>query len=123
MPALEKESWEILKEHEDILEEMQRFYHELYTSDQETEEVVATREVVVSRIDKQLTPDDNRILEEVPSEELITRIVMEMPKEKSLGIDAVMVEILRIGWEFMKDLGRRGRGVAPACKEFHPTNP
>ncbi|KAL3683806.1 hypothetical protein R1sor_001828 [Riccia sorocarpa] len=28
---------------------------------------------------------------------------MEMPKEKSPGIDGVMVEILRLGWEFMKE--------------------
>ncbi|KAL3699858.1 hypothetical protein R1sor_017880 [Riccia sorocarpa] len=39
----------------------------------------------------------------MPNEEFITKIVMDMPKEKSPGIDGVMVEILRIGWEFMKE--------------------
>ncbi|KAL3687845.1 hypothetical protein R1sor_014154 [Riccia sorocarpa] len=57
------------------------------------------KEEVVTRIDKQMTEEDNRNLEEVPSDEFITRIVMEMPKEKSPGIDGVMVEIQTIGWE------------------------
>ncbi|KAL3689655.1 hypothetical protein R1sor_015964 [Riccia sorocarpa] len=61
------------------------------------------REEVVSKIDKRTTEDDKKSLEEVPSDEFITRIVMEMPKKKSQGIDGVMIEILQIGWEFMRE--------------------
>ncbi|KAL3684173.1 hypothetical protein R1sor_002195 [Riccia sorocarpa] len=51
--------------------------------------------------------DRDGILDEVhkkiPSDEFITSIVMEMPKEKSPGINGVIIEILRIGWEFMRE--------------------
>ncbi|KAL3695821.1 hypothetical protein R1sor_009897 [Riccia sorocarpa] len=99
----ELESGEVIEEHEEILEEVHRYYQELYKAEEETTETLVKREEVVSRIDKQMTEEDNRKLEEVPSDEFITRIVMEMPKEKSPGIDGVMVEILTIGWEFMRE--------------------
>ncbi|KAL3701988.1 hypothetical protein R1sor_020010 [Riccia sorocarpa] len=99
---------------------------ELYTSEEETEGVLEKRRVVAGRRDKGLTERDNQIMEEVPSEELITRIVMEMPREKSPGLDGVMVEMLRTGWEFMREdcflmvqgfwannklIGKDGRGL------------
>ncbi|KAL3683873.1 hypothetical protein R1sor_001895 [Riccia sorocarpa] len=61
------------------------------------------RSRVVERIDRRLTIEDNHTLEEIPSEELITKIVIEMAKEKSPGLDGVLVEILRTGWEFMRE--------------------
>ncbi|KAL3693205.1 hypothetical protein R1sor_006856 [Riccia sorocarpa] len=79
------------------------YYQELYTVERETEEILEKRREVVWRIDRRLTLGDNRKLEEVPSEDFITRIVMDMPKEISPGLDGVMVEILRVGWEFMKE--------------------
>ncbi|KAL3679560.1 hypothetical protein R1sor_022516 [Riccia sorocarpa] len=103
MTAIESNAGDILEDQVEILEEVQRFYQELYTAEEDTDEVLETRRKVVERIDRGLTTTDNRVLEEVPSEELITRIVMEMPREKSPGLDGVMVEILRIGWEFMKE--------------------
>ncbi|KAL3683679.1 hypothetical protein R1sor_001701 [Riccia sorocarpa] len=103
LTALEGSSGEMIEDQEEILEEVHRFYQELYTAEEEPPEVLEKRRIVIGRIDKKLTPGDNTILEEVPTEELITRIVMDMPKEKSPGLDGVMVEILRIGWEFMKE--------------------
>ncbi|KAL3681754.1 hypothetical protein R1sor_024710 [Riccia sorocarpa] len=70
---------------------------------EETDEVLSRRRTVTGRIDRRLSGADNSVLEAVPSEELITTIVMEMPKEKSSRIDGVMVEILQIGWEFMRE--------------------
>ncbi|KAL3681560.1 hypothetical protein R1sor_024516 [Riccia sorocarpa] len=103
MTALEREDGQILEGEEEILEEVQNFYQNLYRAEEETEETLEQRRNVVQRIDRRLTHDDNRILEEVPSEEFITTIVMEMPKEKSPGLDGVIIKILRIGWEFMKE--------------------
>ncbi|KAL3687679.1 hypothetical protein R1sor_013988 [Riccia sorocarpa] len=60
---------------------------DLYKADEETEEVLSRRRLVIDRIDRRLSGADNAMLEEVPSEELITTIVMEMPKEKSRGTD------------------------------------
>ncbi|KAL3679018.1 hypothetical protein R1sor_021974 [Riccia sorocarpa] len=103
MTALEREDGQILEEEEEILEEVQNFYQNLYRAEEETEDTLEQRRNIVQRIDRRLTHDDNRILEEVPSEEFSSTIVMEMPKEKSPGLDGVMIEILRIGWEFMKE--------------------
>ncbi|KAL3676295.1 hypothetical protein R1sor_026243 [Riccia sorocarpa] len=86
MSVLESESGGIIEEQEDILQEVQRYYQNLYKTEEETTEMVAKQEVVVSRIDRQMNEEDNKKLEEAPSRELITRIAMEMPKEKSPGI-------------------------------------
>ncbi|KAL3687462.1 hypothetical protein R1sor_013771 [Riccia sorocarpa] len=86
---------------EEFEREVHKFYQELNTAEEETPEVLEKRKIVIRRIDRKLTPGDNTIMEEVPTDELITRIVMDMPKEKSPGLDGV--EILRIGWEFMKE--------------------
>ncbi|KAL3679689.1 hypothetical protein R1sor_022645 [Riccia sorocarpa] len=126
MAALEDASGRIIEDREEILDKVHRFYEELYAAEVESEEMVENRRTVVRRINRRLTAAQNQLLEELPSEELITKIVMEMPKEKSPGIDGVMVEILRLGWEFMREdcfmmvhcvwdkkklIGKDGKGV------------
>ncbi|KAL3679286.1 hypothetical protein R1sor_022242 [Riccia sorocarpa] len=86
-----------------MLREVYKYYRDLYKAEEDTEEVLENRRIVVGRIDRSLTGADNNTLEEVPTEEFITEIVMDMPKEKSPGIDGVMVEILQTGWEFMQE--------------------
>ncbi|KAL3684230.1 hypothetical protein R1sor_002252 [Riccia sorocarpa] len=103
MIALESDSGQILEEQEDILKEVHTYYQNLYRAKEETAAVLERRREVIGRIDRRLTEGNNRTLEEVPSEEFITSIVMEMPKEKSPGLDGIMVEILQIGWEFMRE--------------------
>ncbi|KAL3684504.1 hypothetical protein R1sor_002526 [Riccia sorocarpa] len=103
MAALEEASGRIIEDREEILDKVHRFYEELYAAEVESQEMVENRRTVVGRINRRLTAAQNQLLEELPSEELITKIVMEMPKEKSPGIDGVMVEILRLGWEFMRE--------------------
>ncbi|KAL3685574.1 hypothetical protein R1sor_003596 [Riccia sorocarpa] len=126
MAALEDASGRIIEDRKEILDKVHRFYEELYAAEVESEEMVENRRTVVVRINRRLTAAQNQLLEELPSEELITKIVMEMPKEKSPGIDGVMVEILRLGWEFMREdcflmvhcvwdkkklIGKDGKGV------------
>ncbi|KAL3692124.1 hypothetical protein R1sor_005775 [Riccia sorocarpa] len=101
--ALEVNGGNSIEDRDGILEEVHRFYDDLYTAEIETECTLENRRRVVGRIDNRLTMEQNQILEEIPSEEFITSIVMEMPKEKSPGIDGVMIEILRVGWEFMRE--------------------
>ncbi|KAL3676258.1 hypothetical protein R1sor_026206 [Riccia sorocarpa] len=103
LTALEDTSGRIIEDREEVLEAVHNFYEDLYSYEVETEEMLEDRRTVVGRIDRRLSVEQNQTLEEVPSEDLITRIVMEMPKEKSPGIDGVMVEILRLGWEFMRE--------------------
>ncbi|KAL3687388.1 hypothetical protein R1sor_013697 [Riccia sorocarpa] len=103
MTTLEDSTGRVIEGREEILRTIHKFYEELYTAEPESDEMLADMRHVVGRIDKRLTAEQNLILEAVPSDELITTIVMEMPKEKSPSIDGVMVEILKIGWEFMKE--------------------
>ncbi|KAL3675966.1 hypothetical protein R1sor_025914 [Riccia sorocarpa] len=126
MSALEVAPGQIVEEPEGVLEEVHKFYKDLYNAEEESDEMLEKRRMVVGRIEKRLTVEQNTTLEAIPSVELINRIVKEMPKEKSPGIDGVMVEILRIGWEFMEEdcvqmvrsfwdkkklIGKDGRGV------------
>ncbi|KAL3685666.1 hypothetical protein R1sor_003688 [Riccia sorocarpa] len=91
MTTIEIDSGQLVEDQEDILEEEQKYYQKLYSADEETTEMLESRRVVVGRIDRRISTEDNVTLEEVPSEELITSIVMEMPKEKLPGIDGVMI--------------------------------
>ncbi|KAL3699765.1 hypothetical protein R1sor_017787 [Riccia sorocarpa] len=95
--ATEDTSGRVIEDREELLDEVHNFYENLYTFEIETEEMLECRRTVVGRLDRRLTVEQNVVLEELPSEELITKIVMEMPKEKSPGIDGIMVEILRLG--------------------------
>ncbi|KAL3683131.1 hypothetical protein R1sor_001153 [Riccia sorocarpa] len=103
MTSLEDSTGGLIQGREEVLGAVHSFYEELYTAEPESEEMLEDRRRVVGRINRRLTAEQNLVLEAVPSEELITTIVMEVPKEKSPGIDGVMAEILKLGWEFMKD--------------------
>ncbi|KAL3687782.1 hypothetical protein R1sor_014091 [Riccia sorocarpa] len=46
--------------------------------------------------------EQNDILREAPDAELIERIVRSLPKEKSPGINEVIVEVLTLVWQFMQ---------------------
>ncbi|KAL3698377.1 hypothetical protein R1sor_012453 [Riccia sorocarpa] len=53
MTALELESGEVIEEQEDILDEVHRYYQDLYKAEEETAETFAKREKVVSAQDGQ----------------------------------------------------------------------
>ncbi|KAL3690009.1 hypothetical protein R1sor_016318 [Riccia sorocarpa] len=84
------------------MEEIQRFYKELYKEEEESEEHLTKREEILSLVDRGLTEEQNRRLETEPDDELITEIVRELPQEKSPGLDGVTAEILVLGWDFMR---------------------
>ncbi|KAL3689266.1 hypothetical protein R1sor_015575 [Riccia sorocarpa] len=69
---------------------------------QEEEGVEQKRQEVLQRMDKRLSTEQNERLREIPSEELIEEIVRSLPAEKVPGIDGVVIEILTIGWQYMK---------------------
>ncbi|KAL3692735.1 hypothetical protein R1sor_006386 [Riccia sorocarpa] len=74
MTALQDAAGRIVEERDEVLETVHKFYEHLYTAEIETEEMVENRRKVVERIDRRLTDEQNRLLEDTPSEELITRI-------------------------------------------------
>ncbi|KAL3680493.1 hypothetical protein R1sor_023449 [Riccia sorocarpa] len=104
MTAIETETDTIVEEPEEILEELHKFYQDLYKAEEETQEVLDKKRTVVGRIDRMMSTCDNLTLEAVLNEDLITQIVMDMPKEKSPGIDGVMIVAI---------LATRLKGILP----------
>ncbi|KAL3690426.1 hypothetical protein R1sor_016735 [Riccia sorocarpa] len=86
MTSLETDDGRILEDQEEMLQEVYKYYRDLYKAEEDTEEVLEKRRIVVGRIDRSLTGANNITLEEVPTEEFITEIVMDMPKDKSPGL-------------------------------------
>ncbi|KAL3685807.1 hypothetical protein R1sor_003829 [Riccia sorocarpa] len=100
---LQTEEGAALTEDEDILKEVQRNYSELYNREPEGEAALLQRQEVLQLMDKKLTGVQNQILRDTPDADLIERTVRALPKEKSPGIDGVVVEVLRLGWSFMHE--------------------
>ncbi|KAL3675882.1 hypothetical protein R1sor_025830 [Riccia sorocarpa] len=100
---LQLEDGEMLTEEDDILDHVQQTYSTLYDREPEPEEAVLNRQEVLGLMDKKLTEEQNARLRELPDAELIEEVVRSLPKEKSPGIDGVVVEILILSWHFMKD--------------------
>ncbi|KAL3690932.1 hypothetical protein R1sor_004583 [Riccia sorocarpa] len=92
----------LVEEEGEVLQEVHKFYKELYTEEVETEECRTKREQILRLVDRGFTEEQNRRLEAEPDKELITEIVRDLPKEKSPGLDGVTAEILVLGWEFMQ---------------------
>ncbi|KAL3687098.1 hypothetical protein R1sor_013407 [Riccia sorocarpa] len=85
---------EVITEEGRILQLIEETYGELYTADEEGPQAVQQGDEVLQLVDKRLTGDQNRQLEETPEEELIEEIVRTLPQEKSLGFDGVTAEVL-----------------------------
>ncbi|KAL3701396.1 hypothetical protein R1sor_019418 [Riccia sorocarpa] len=101
--VLRTEDGGLITEEEEILEMVQVNYSRLYNYEQEESSVIGKREEALSLIDGRLTEEQNEILRVIPDEEVIERTVRSLPKDKSPGLDGVVVEILILGWHFMKD--------------------
>lgn len=54
-------------------------------------------------ITKKITEEENRVMIVAPTEDEIKQMVKGLPKEKSLGIDGVTIEILTKFWPKMKE--------------------
>ncbi|KAL3675010.1 hypothetical protein R1sor_024958 [Riccia sorocarpa] len=76
---------------------------ELYRVEPENRETKVLRRQVLQLVDKKLTDQQNRKLEEQPLAELIEDIVRSLPKEKSPGLDRVTAELLVASWGSMRE--------------------
>ncbi|KAL3699898.1 hypothetical protein R1sor_017920 [Riccia sorocarpa] len=76
-------------------------YKALYSAEDETEDTRRKRREVLTLVDRKLDEEQNRQLDELPSEELIEDVVQSLPKGKSPGHDGVIVEVLKAGWGYM----------------------
>ncbi|KAL3678443.1 hypothetical protein R1sor_021399 [Riccia sorocarpa] len=84
------------------MEVIEDSYRNLYAAEEDMVEAQRKQEHALELIDKRFTEEHNRKLDKMPSEELIEEVVRSMPKDKLLGFDGVIVEVLRAGWEYMK---------------------
>ncbi|KAL3692054.1 hypothetical protein R1sor_005705 [Riccia sorocarpa] len=95
--SIKLDSGEIVTEESRILKLIEETYGELYTAEEESSEIRSQRREILQLVDKRLTQNQNRKLEEAHSEELIEEIVKSLPQEKSLGFDGVTAEVLVAG--------------------------
>ncbi|KAL3692128.1 hypothetical protein R1sor_005779 [Riccia sorocarpa] len=100
--VLQTETGELLTDEAEILQEVYNNYKLLYTADQEDGAVKGRRREMLQLIDRRLTREQNSCLRELPDDSLIEELIFAMPKEKAPGLDGVIVEIVVVGWDFMK---------------------
>lgn len=78
-----------------------RFYTELYSVDPDTYNFNKDREQALRLIHSRIRDEDNTLMERTPTIEEVLKVINEMPKEKSPGIDGVTIEVLVKCWSFM----------------------
>lgn len=86
----------------EIMEEIHSFYSGLFRNcgvDQERD----LRNDALNVLHNTITDDENRQILETPSEMKIDKIISELHREKSPGLDGVTTKILQHGWSYMKD--------------------
>lgn len=71
--------------------------------DLEVEQNHMTRQEALDLIIGKVSCEDNVLLDCVPGDEEIKRVVFAFPKEKSPGLDGVTVEMIRKRWNCMKE--------------------
>ncbi|KAL3675757.1 hypothetical protein R1sor_025705 [Riccia sorocarpa] len=84
------------------MQETEQSYKELYSALDETKDARRIRREALTLVDRKLDEEQNRQLDELPSEELIEEVMQSLPKDKSPGYDGVIVEELKAGWGYMR---------------------
>ncbi|KAL3683823.1 hypothetical protein R1sor_001845 [Riccia sorocarpa] len=77
-----------------ILRELSRFYTNLFTKEPMSTEDIQLRDSVLATVPNKVTPEQNRRLCELPTEEEITDLLKSLPKGKAPGIDGMTSEVL-----------------------------
>ncbi|KAL3684103.1 hypothetical protein R1sor_002125 [Riccia sorocarpa] len=99
---LQTEEGGLLTDREEILGEIEQEYSTLYSADEEGGAIEEQRREILHLMNKRFTAEQNATIREVPDDALIEDTVKNLPRDKSPGIDGVVAEILRLGWQFMK---------------------
>ncbi|CAM6129539.1 unnamed protein product [Calypogeia fissa] len=99
---LELANGEIIEDGDQVLEEVGDYYTLLYRVDPAIEANNEERQEVLALIHTQVTLEENILLEAEPTEEEITAVVHNFPKEKSPSLDGITAEVLIACWQWMK---------------------
>ncbi|KAL3685968.1 hypothetical protein R1sor_003990 [Riccia sorocarpa] len=91
-----------INEEDDILEEIHRYYQELYHQPRITREVADERRRALQLIRRTVTEEQNLNLEILPEAQEIDTIVEDMKKNKAPGEDGLTIEVLQLTWEWVR---------------------
>ncbi|KAL3675001.1 hypothetical protein R1sor_024949 [Riccia sorocarpa] len=101
--ALETEDGNFISRHSEIMEEVERYYRNLYTRVQETVQIRQAREQVLQLLTSRATQEEDATLHQVPTEEEVEEVVHDLRKEKNPGFDGLVAEVLHACWSFVKN--------------------
>lgn len=99
---LELEDGEVIEDKEVILNEVFRFYSNLYKSNSKVVRRTDELESILRLISKHISNIDNETMIKPPREEEVDRVVANLPKEKSPNIDGVTLEVFQQLWPLMR---------------------
>ncbi|KAL3688357.1 hypothetical protein R1sor_014666 [Riccia sorocarpa] len=100
--AVKLQTGEVITDEAQILSLIEETYGELYSAEDEGPETVERRGAILQMIDKRFSEEQNRHLEENPTDEFIEEIVRSLPRDKAPRFDGVTIEVLVAGWDFMR---------------------
>lgn len=100
--SLKLASGETTHDEDEILNAIQHFYSRLYAEELPSSGSADQLRDTLRLIDKTLDEEDCRSVLTPPTEEEIDRMVLDLPNEKSPGLDGVTNEILKRCWTFMR---------------------
>ncbi|KAL3686177.1 hypothetical protein R1sor_004199 [Riccia sorocarpa] len=91
-----------LEDEEDIVEEVEGFFKDLYKQPDESTSQLRERKEVLEQLQKKVPLGMRTMLIRKPDELKLEAIVNLLAKEKSLGIDGLPVEVLLESWPWTK---------------------
>ncbi|KAL3685358.1 hypothetical protein R1sor_003380 [Riccia sorocarpa] len=100
--ALETEDGNFISSHTEIMEEVERYYRNLYTRVQEIAQIRQAREHMLQLLTSRVTQEEDATLHQVPTEEGLEEVIHDYHKEKSPGLDGLVAEVLQACWSFVK---------------------
>ncbi|KAL3698736.1 hypothetical protein R1sor_012812 [Riccia sorocarpa] len=100
--ALKLDSGQVITSERGVMQEIGRFYADLYEQPEVSTGEELAREQVLSYGDTKVSSQQNEALAAVPEMEELEKIVKGLPEEKAPGLDGVTAEVLTRCWSFMK---------------------
>lgn len=91
----------IITDKEEILQEITRFYCNLFESTGNGEEAQLVRRELLCFTTTRVTEDQCQEMEREPTSNKIRKILKEMPRGKSPSLDRMTVEVLSTCWNFL----------------------
>jgi hypothetical protein len=99
--ALENQDGEVVTSEQGLISTVQSAFEEWFCADNVVKENQTGRDKALELVTTRLTTENNADLMAEPTDEEIERVIRDMKKEKSPGIDGVTAEMMLGCWEFL----------------------